>query len=143
MGRKIIFDFAVLEKVKRPAQSRKRYFVIAGAVLVASTLIAVAFLPDPSSSDGTTQNEQPKPAVASTNQADTPPAIVNGITVVTPRLLVPSVSADAAGETLSASVPKTRAVKPHSIRRYARVRFVVGRSLPPFFNPIPRRVARF
>lgn len=153
MSRKIIFDWSVIEKTRRPTWSRRRPAIIASAILVASVLVVMAFAIKQPTQDGQGASVQkasdPSSAdKASTNQANTESSTIvhNGVTVVTPRLLVPVISADALDTTTAdAGITSTNSAKTenHVARRSAKSRIVANRSVAPWFNPIRKQTARF
>jgi hypothetical protein len=94
------------------------------------------------------KNEPAKNLDVADNQADTEATIVrNGVTVVTPHLLVPVIPADGAAMTAAdagaaSSVKSARHTARNHVARH-RARFVTNRQLAPWFNPVAKRVARF
>jgi len=145
MGRKIIFDWAAVEENRHPTTSRKRLAVIVLAAMTISALMVLAFWEKPSVEQpdhlgdtgktvGVPETGRPSNADTSSNQSGAESTIVqNGVTVVTPKLLVPAVSADASGTADAATSPTA---KTHPTHKYARSRVVAGGSHAPWFNPV-------
>ena len=153
-GRKIILDFPDVPE-KRRGTSRARYILTAG-LLIASGFFAMALLIKPAiQRDQVAQSATPKTAVdasadnkdaGSSDQSQSDSTVVhNGVTVVTPRLLVPVVS-DAAAAATEQSAELSKATKPavaknRATRRSART-VSRGPLSAPWFNPT-KQVVRY
>ncbi len=139
MGRKIIFDYQDLEATpKRPWS--KRYGLLAGGVIAALLLSIVFALPGPTHNEQpSAQNETADLSSASAKPGDT--IVHDGVTVVTPQLLVPVLPGDI-DVTAPAAPGKPKA---HVNRRLAHSRLATTntRAIAPWFNQISKRTTRF